>query len=93
MDVETVERVEAELDSFIERRVRERKEADRIEEAWAESERRHQEERRRQTAQEWLEFHDRQLRCHKTTLGELLAYHQRERDRYAFLLNGTLEAS
>jgi uncharacterized protein YifE (UPF0438 family) len=40
LDVEAVERVEAELDAFVEKRAREKAEANRIEEEWAESERR-----------------------------------------------------
>lgn len=38
MDPEAVERVEAELDSFIERRARQAKDVAKVEELWAESE-------------------------------------------------------
>ncbi len=46
MDPEAVERVEAELDAFVERRAREAKDAAKVEELWVKSEREHREKRR-----------------------------------------------
>lgn len=45
-DVEAAEKAEAQIDQFIEKRARDKEEANRIEAAWAESERRVIEKRR-----------------------------------------------
>ena len=46
LDPVAIERAEAELDAFVERRARESKEANALEEAWRESERKHREKQR-----------------------------------------------
>jgi hypothetical protein len=53
-----VERVEAELDSFIEKHAREVKDAERVEEIWAESERRDREKKREKNRDAWV-VHER----------------------------------
>lgn len=57
-DAEHIERVEAELDSFIEKRAREAKDANRIEELWAKSERDHREKRRQANGWAWISHHE-----------------------------------
>ncbi len=69
-DYEEVERLEAELDQFIERRARDREDANREEEAWKESTRRANEKRRRANRQEWAEFHGHMNRLHLALAGE-----------------------
>lgn len=59
MDPEAVERVEAELDSFIERRARQAKDVAKVEELWAESEARERARRREENRTLWIEFHSR----------------------------------
>ncbi len=72
LDVDVIERVKSELDSFIEKRAREKKkEANRIEAAWAESTRRHNERRWRENCSLWYSHH-----CH------LQAVHQDLADRH-----------
>jgi hypothetical protein len=56
-NVEAVERVEAELDAFINKRSREREEANREEEDWKESTRRVNEKRRRANRCAWVDHH------------------------------------
>ncbi len=55
-DVEAAERVEAELDAFVLKRSREREEANAVEAAWAESERRVREKRRQANRKAWIDY-------------------------------------
>jgi hypothetical protein len=64
LDLEAVERVEAELDSFIEKRARQAKDAERTEELWAESAARERTRRREENRALWIEFHSRLSRSH-----------------------------
>ena len=63
-DVEVAERVEAELDSFIEKRARERADANRIEQLWQESARRDRERRRAENREAWHGFHAHMQELH-----------------------------
>ena len=76
-DVGAVERVEAGLDAFINKRSREREEANRVEAVWAESERRVREKRRQTNRQAWIEHHGHMNLLH---LG-LAAEHADKRSR------------
>ncbi len=51
------ERVEAELERFIEKRSRDRTKENALEEAWVASERRHLEKRREANRLDWLAYH------------------------------------
>jgi hypothetical protein len=57
-DVETVEKSEASIDAFILKRSREREEANRIEEAWAESTRRYRHKVRLANGYAWVDYFD-----------------------------------
>jgi hypothetical protein len=76
-DVEAAEAAEASINQFIERRAREKADANRIEEEWAISEHRHRERRREANRQEWLRFYEHMNRLH---LG-LAAEHADRRSR------------
>ncbi len=67
MDTEAIEageRVEVELDRIIERRAREARDTERVEEMWAESVRRHHARRREENRQSWIAFHRGLARAH-----------------------------
>jgi hypothetical protein len=64
LDYEEGERLEASLDQFIERRARDREEANVEEEAWKESTRRVNEKRRRANRQAWREYERHLERVH-----------------------------
>jgi hypothetical protein len=55
-DVEATERIESEIDAFISKRSRERKEANAEEEAWKESTRRVNEKRRQANRKAWIDY-------------------------------------
>ena len=63
-DYEVTEAVEQALDHFIEKRAREKADANRVEELWAASERRDQELRRRERREAWLEHERHMARLH-----------------------------
>jgi hypothetical protein len=82
-----VERVEAELDGFIEKRAREARDQERTDELWPASVWRDRKKRRQQNAQAWFEYHDHIIRSHEATLGFLISYHKQERARFAQILD------
>ncbi len=86
LDVATAEQAEQQIDAFIRARSRSQEEANRVEEAWAESTRRFNLHRHRGHAKAWLEYHDRQLAALEATFDALIARHRAERDRYARIL-------
>lgn len=63
-DFEAVERVEAELDAFVNKRAKEREDANREEEAWKESTRRVNEKRRRENRQSLIDYYGHMPRLH-----------------------------
>lgn len=67
---EGIERVEAELDQIAEKRAREAKDAAKVEEAWAEQERRHRERRRSELREEWRAFHEHMQALHASLCNE-----------------------
>jgi hypothetical protein len=71
-DAEHIERVEAELDSFTEKRARQAKDAERVEELWAKSAARDRARRREENRALWIEFHSRLSRSH----GRISAEHE-----------------
>lgn len=85
-DVEAVERVESELDAFIEKRDREDKEANAIEVAYAASVRRFHQKRHQQNAWRWYHYHAKQLHRHVATFEALTTRHKAEVDRFARIL-------
>ena len=56
MNTEHVERAEAELDRFVEKRAREARDAAKLAKLWAESTRRDREKRRRENRAAWYEY-------------------------------------
>ena len=64
MDPKAVERVEAELDGFVEKRARQAKDAETVEELWAKSAARDCARRREENRALWIEFHSRLSRSH-----------------------------
>jgi hypothetical protein len=76
LDPIAVERAESEIDGFISRRARENAEANRIEEAWAESARAHSEKRRREMREAWSTFHLCQAERIERTAAQLAAGHR-----------------
>lgn len=76
-DVRAIEKAEAELDRFVNARARQNDEQRRVEAAWADSERRVVEKRRRANRQSWLSFHES---MHKTHL-KIAAEHADRRSR------------
>ncbi len=84
-DISKGERVEDEIDVFISRRhdQRVRDEGGRPEEeAWRESERRHEAARREQNASAWYEYHLDAAGRLRATLSALVAHHEREAQKY-----------
>ena len=89
MDVARVNAIEGELDSFVNRRDKERRrdEGERPAEAiWQESVRAYNARRDQERAWEWLRFHARQLRNHETTSALITAHHRQEIRRYEAML-------
>lgn len=85
MDVETIERIESELDAFIEKRAREAKDAAKVEEAWKESERAHRQRQREENRLAWREFYLNLANAHE-------AHASRHREKAAALSNGEGDA-
>ncbi len=57
MEAERAEKLEAEIDRIIERRAREARDANRVEELWRDSTRLHNERRRRENGAAWYSHH------------------------------------
>ncbi len=57
MEAERVEAIEGGIDRIIERRAREREDANRVEELWKDSTRLHNEKRRREVRAAWYSHH------------------------------------
>jgi hypothetical protein len=76
LDVEAVEAAEAQIDQFIEKRAREKADANRIEAEWALSERRHVQRRQERLREEWRSYHLEQAECLERTAAELAAEHR-----------------
>jgi metal-responsive CopG/Arc/MetJ family transcriptional regulator len=64
MEAERAEKLEAEIDSLIERRAREERDAGPIEEAWRETTRRHNEQRREELGAAWYGYHEHMKEVH-----------------------------
>ena len=87
MNPEAVERVEAELDAFVEKRAREAKDAEKVEELWAESERKVHRKRRESNGAAWIDYHEGLASLHRTLAHE----HESKADHVRELL--TMEMS
>ncbi len=70
LDVEAVERVEAELDAFINKRSKAKAKANAEEEAWKESTRRVNEKRRRANRWAWIDHHGHMHSLHLALASE-----------------------
>ncbi len=64
LDVAAAERVEGELDQFIEKRAREEADANAVEALWAEQDRRERTRRREENREAWIAFHRGLARSH-----------------------------
>ena len=62
-DVKAVEKVGVELDRFIEKRAREKADANKVEEIWRASERRHRYKIRLANGHAWVEYFDHLALC------------------------------
>ena len=82
LDCEAAEAAERQIDQFIEKRAKDREEANQEEELWRASERRVREKRREENRELWIAFHGRQ---HRAFL-DLAAHHADKRSR--LLLEG-----
>jgi hypothetical protein len=71
-----LEKAEAQLDQFIERRAREALDASRTEELWAEGVRRHHARQREENAEAWRSYHLRQALRLEATAAELARGHR-----------------
>jgi hypothetical protein len=69
-DVEAVERAEASIDAFINKRHRGREKVNAEEEAWKESTRRVNETRRQVNRQAWIDYFDHMNRLHLSLAAE-----------------------
>ncbi len=83
LDVAAAERVESELDRIIEKRAREAKDAQAIEKAWKESERRHRKRRREQNREAWRCYYLDQAERLERTAAELAAEHRARAEELA----------
>jgi hypothetical protein len=78
---ERVERVEQEIDLFIERRSRQEQAARREAEMWEESVRKYNVEQRRKIRAQWCEYHLTQAERLRSNLVELISYHEQQASR------------
>ncbi len=76
LDVAKVEKVEAELSAFIDRRATQRDKANAEADLWAMSERRHRARLREAALRQRLAYHEEQLVRHTRTFEELLRRHK-----------------
>ncbi len=83
-DIGQGERAEAELDSFISRRDRQRRETEgdrAAEDLWEASSRLHSARRRAENRAAWCEYHRGRADSLRRTLGALVAHHEAEAER------------
>jgi hypothetical protein len=89
LDVVRVNQVEGELDAYIARADKQRRqdEGERpAEEIWAESVRTYNAKRREALAWEWLRYHVARQRAHRHTFALLNAHHSAEIEKYEAIL-------
>jgi len=83
-DLAPGETVEQDLDRFIERRalaLTPESKADREEELWVESTRRHNRAREAELKAAWCEYHQEQAERHRATLEALAAHHEQRAEQ------------
>jgi hypothetical protein len=90
-DVEAAEKAEASIDAFINKRFREREEANRVEAAWAESFRRFNEHRRERNRELWRIYHLERAECLERTAAKLAASHRAKAEALTGGEGGLLE--
>ncbi len=71
-----LEKAEAEIDLFIEKRAREARDANAIEELWQHSTRAHRERRKQENAEAWRAYHLRQAASLEAVAAELARGHR-----------------
>ncbi len=76
MDVARIEKAEAELSAFIDRRATQRDKANAEADLWAMSERRHRARLREERLRDRLAWHEEQLVRHTKTFEELMRRHR-----------------
>ena len=76
LDPAAVERAERSLDEFINSRLKAKDKANELEEAWAESERKHRQCRREENREAWRCFYLEQAERLERTAAELAASHR-----------------
>ncbi len=75
-EVASIEKVEAELNGFIERRAKQNGRANAEEMAWKESTRKHNDKLRTERLWDRLDYHRRQLEAHTRTFERLIRRHK-----------------
>ena len=65
LDVAAIERAERDLDAFVNKRSKEREEANAEEELWRVSERRHRRKARIANGHAWVEYYEHLAHCHE----------------------------
>jgi len=80
---------EADIDLFIDRRARQEQRLRAEAEAWAESARRYDQDRQRQLAIEWREYHFLMADRCRSNLVDMITYHEREAEKYDRLIPDT----
>jgi hypothetical protein len=70
LDYEAVEAAEASIDAFVSKRDREREELNRVEDAWAESTRRHRRKVRLANGHAWIAYFDHLALCYERRADE-----------------------
>jgi hypothetical protein len=84
-DITRGAQVDGELDAFIERRHKERVKAEgerAQEEAWRESERKHNAARDAELRDAWCSYHQEQAARHRAILVSLIEHHEEQAERY-----------
>jgi hypothetical protein len=64
LEMAALEKAEQQIDQFIEKRAREKADANKVEELWAESDRRHRDRRREENREAWREYERHLERVH-----------------------------
>ena len=89
--VEQVERVEAELDSFVEKRAREAKDREEESEQWQSSVMRFHTKRYHANCEEWAQYHEEQARRLSVTNEALVSRHREQAAKYRRMIaNGSV---
>jgi hypothetical protein len=86
-----VERGESDLDQFIDRRARQQQRLKAEAEAWTQSARKYHQDRQRELAIQWREFHYLMADRCRSNLVDMISYHEREAERFDRLIPNVAE--